>query len=213
MSTNEFWHNHQNMRIPTLNFRTPCLQCWQYARSLWIIETIGYWCLWKLLIFMQKVLVYIRDNDNCYIQRVEYTFNSEEDEEAFDGAPICFSFSLLSLCNNICTTSGILVFFTKVSFIISTIWTPESDINATVPGSLYQISVYHDINSNTITSGSNTKFDIKHHCSNVPRSVHICHLVTSTKASLFQDGIEVYPAVPGLDPSPYYHFRLRQVEN
>ena len=101
------------MRIPALNFRTPCLQCWQYARSLWIIETIGYWCLWKLLIFMQKVLVYIRDNDNCYIQRVEYTFNSEEDEEAFDGAPICISFSLLSLFKNICTTSGILVFFHK----------------------------------------------------------------------------------------------------
>ena len=60
---------------------------------------------------MQKVLVYIRDNDNCYIQRVEYTFNSEEDEEAFDG--ICISFSLLSLCNNICTTSGILVFFSQ----------------------------------------------------------------------------------------------------
>ena len=136
MSKNEFGHYHQNMRIPALNFRTPCLQCWQYARSLWIIETIGYWCLWKLLIFMQKVLVYIRDN--CYIQRVEYTFNSEEDEEAFDG--ICISFSLLSLCNNICTTSGILVFFlTKVLFIISTIWTQESDINATVPGSLYQI--------------------------------------------------------------------------
>ena len=56
---------------------------------------------------MQKVLVYIRDNDNCYMQRVEYTFNSEEDEEAFDGS--CISFSLLSLCKDICTTSGILV--------------------------------------------------------------------------------------------------------
>ena len=32
-----------------------------------------------------------------------------------------------------------LFFFTKVLFIISTIWTPESDINATVPGALYQI--------------------------------------------------------------------------
>ena len=161
---------------------------------------------------MQKVLVYIRDNDNCYIQRVEYTFNSEEDEEAFDGAPICISFSLLSLFKNICTTG---IFVCSQSYYSLYPQSGHQGQTSMQPFQDHYIKykVYHDINSNTITSGSNTKFDIKHHCSNVPRSVHICHLVTSTKASLFQDGIEVYPAVPGLDPSPYYHFRLRQVEN